>query len=149
MTPAAETDIAWDLGDLFAGPDDPRLDETLRASATRASAFASTYEGKLDTPDLTAQTLGAALTEYEALWQAAAAPGMYARLRFSADTGDAARGALLSRVQEEMTRLSLPLTFFRLELAHIPEAVLTPLLADPAVAPFAHYLAVVRAGQPH
>ena len=149
MTEILTTDVAWDLSDLFASPDDPKIDETLKASAERAAAFARKYQGKLDTPDLTAQTLAEAIREYEALWQEAGKPGTYARLRFSADTTDPSRGALLSKVQEETTRLSLPLVFYKLELAHIPDDTLTPLLNDPALAPYRYYIQTVRAGQPH
>ena len=78
----------------------------------------------MDSPDLTAERLAAAIREYEALWQEAGKPGTYARLRFSADTSDPSRGALLSKVQEETTRLSLPLVFFKLELARIPDEII-------------------------
>ena len=149
MTETLTTDVAWDLSDLFASPDDPKIDETLKASAERAADFARKYQGKLDTPDLTAQTLADAIREYEALWQEAGKPGTYARLRFSADTSDTSRGALLSKVGEETTRLSLPLVFYKLELARIPDETLTPLLDDPALAPYRYYVQTVRAGRPH
>ena len=117
MTQSTETDVSWDLGDLFAGPDDPAIDAALLAAKERAESFAAQYQGKIDSPDLTAARLASAIREYEALWQDAGKPGTYARLRFSADTSDPARGALMSRVQEQTTKLSLPLVFYRLELA--------------------------------
>jgi len=149
MTDTVETDIAWDLSDLFASPDDPKIEATLTQARDRALAFARDYQGKLDSSDLTAERLASAIREYEALWQEAGKPGTYARLRFSADTSDAARGALLSKVQAETTRLGLPLVFFKLELARIPDETLTPLLDDPALAPYRYYLYLVRAGRPH
>ncbi len=149
MTKTAETDVSWDLSDLFAGPDDPKIEATLKASAERAAAFARDYQGRIDRPGLTAATLAQALREYEALWQEAGKPGTYARLRFSADTSDTSRGALMAKVQEQTTRLSLPLVFFKLELARVPEETLLPLLDDPALAPYRYYIHLVRAARPH
>ena len=143
------TDVCWDLRDLFDSPNDPKIEATLAEAARRATLFAETYQGKLDSLDLTAERLAAAITEYEALWQEAGKPGTYARLRFSADTSDPARGALLSKVQEETTRLGLPLVFFRLELARADDAVILPLLDDPRLAPYRYYVSLVRKARPH
>ncbi len=149
MTQIEKTQVAWDLSDLFAGPDDPKIDATLSTAKERAAAFAAEYQGKINSPDLTADRLASAIEEYEALWQEAGKPGTYARLRFSADTSDPARGALMARVSEETTRLSLPLVFYRLELAQVPDEVITPLLDDPALAPYRYYIHLVRSGRPH
>ncbi len=149
MTQTEETEVAWDLSDLFAGPDDPKIDATLHTAKERAAVFAGTYQDKINSPDLTAARLLAAITEYEALWQEVGKAGTYARLRFSADTSDPARGALMARVSEETTRLSLPLVFYRLELAQVPDALITPLLDDPALAPYRYYIHLVRSGRPH
>ncbi|MGI4791173.1 MAG: M3 family oligoendopeptidase [Janthinobacterium lividum] len=144
-----ETEVAWDLSDLFASPDDPKIDEALQAAKERAAAFAATYQGRIDSPDLTAERLASAIREYESLWQEAGKPGTYARLRFSADTSDPARGALMAKVQEETTRLSLPLVFYRLELARVADEIIMPLLDDPALAPYRYYIHMVRSGRPH
>ena len=144
-----ETDVSWDLSDLFSGPDDPKIEATLQAAKARAEAFAAEYQGKIDSPDLTAARMASAIKEYEALWQDAGKPGTYARLRFSADTSDPARGALMSRVQERTTKLSLPLVFYRLELARVPDEVITPLLDNPQLAPYRYYIHLIRTGRPH
>ncbi len=149
MVQTAETDVAWDLSDLFVGPDDPQIDETLHTAKERAAAFAAAYQGRINSPDLTAARLLAAITEYEALWQDAGKPGTYARLRFSADTSDPARGALMARVSEETTRLSLPLVFYRLELAQVPDDIIAPLLDDPLLAAYKYYIHLIRSGRPH
>lgn len=150
MTQMIETcEVAWDLSDLYAAPDDPRIQSALDAAAERATAFAARYQGKIDSPALTDETLAQSIQEYEGIWQDVARPGMYARLRFSADTSDASRGALLQRVREQTTNLALPMTFFRLELARVPDDVLTPLLDSPALAPYRYWIGLVRKGRPH
>lgn len=145
----SETTVGWDLRDLFSGPDDPEIEATLVRTRERAAAFARDYQGKIDSPDLTAARLASAIREYELLWQEGGKPGTYARLRFSADNSDPTRGALMARVQEETTRLSLPLVFYRLELARVADEILTPLLADPQVAPYRYYIHQVRLERPH
>ena len=144
-----EAGAHWNLGDLFGGMDDPNLEKTLGECLARAEAFANDYKGKINSADLTAATLGAALWEYEAISQEAAKPATYASLLFATDTGDPARGAFLQKMRERGTALALPLLFFDLELAALPEDVLAPLRDTPEVAPYAHYLAVVRAARPH
>src|SRR6266446_5855105 len=39
--------ISWDLGDLYAAPDDPRLTRDLQESRRRAEVFEQTYRGKI------------------------------------------------------------------------------------------------------
>ena len=144
-----QADAHWNLGDLFDGIDDPKLGAALAATQERAEAFEADYKGKIAAADLTAEMLGAALREYEALQQEAAKPMAFAGLLFAADTGDPARGAFLQKMQEGRTRLSLPLLFFELELAAAPDDTLAPLLNTPEVAPYKHFIGVVRASRTH
>ena len=143
------TNVRWNLGDLFSGMDDPRIDETLNFALARAEKLQADYQGKLSAPDLTAQTLGAALREYEAIQQEASKPGAYASLLFAVNTGDAARGAFLQKMRERGSQLTLPLLFLDLELAAAPDEVIKPLLNTPEVAPYRHYISTVRAAREH
>ena len=145
----AAADVRWNLADLYAGMDDPRIDETLNQSQARAEKLQADYKGRINAPDLTAQTLGGALREYEALQQEAYKPITYASLLFAADTADATKGAFLQKMRERGTQLTLPLLFLDLELAAAPDVVLAPLLDDPAVAPYKHYVETVRAAREH
>ena len=142
-------DVHWNLGDLYDGMGDPRIQETLDASQSRAEQFEARYRGRLNAPDLSAETLGAALREYEDIQQEAYKPAYFASLLFATDTGDSARGAFLQKMREAGTRLALPLLFVDLELAALPDETLAPLLDSPAVAPYRHYLGTVRALREH
>ncbi len=144
-----EADAHWNLGDLYESMSDPSIDQTFVECFARAEAFEAAYKGKINAADLPAATLSAALHEYEAIQQAAAKPMAFASLLFTTDTGDPARGAFLQRMREQGTKLALPLLFFDLELAAIPDETLTPLLNTPEVAPYKHYLSVVRASRTH
>ncbi|MDR3708046.1 MAG: M3 family oligoendopeptidase [Capsulimonadaceae bacterium] len=133
-------DIVWDLSDLFAGPDDPLIEHVIADAVLRAKRFEQDYKGKIDSPRLTAKLLGDAIREYEAIAQAAAKPAAYASLRHAADTSDPARGALLQRMMEKGTQVSLAMLFFDLELAAAADSVIGPLLEDPYVKPYRHYI---------
>ena len=142
-------DVHWNLGDLFSSIDDPKIGETLNAVLARAAQFEADYKGKINAPDLSAVTLGAALREYESISEEGSKPGTFASLLFATDTGDPARGAFLQKMREQGTRLTLPLLFFTLELAAVSDETLAPLLDTPEVAPYKHYLSTVRASRPH
>ncbi len=142
-------DVRWNLGDLFAGMDDPRINEILDASQARAEKLEADYKGRINAPDLTAKTLAEAVREYEALQQESYKPISYASLLFTTDTGDPARGAFLQKMRERGTQFTLPLLFLELELAAVSDEVLLPLLDAPEVAPYKHYIGTVRATRAH
>ncbi len=142
-------DVHWDLSDLYAGMDDPRIDQALDTALARAQQFQTDYKGRLNSPDLTAETLAAALREYEALQQDAAKPAYFAALLFTTDTSDPARGAFMQKVRERGTQLAIPLLFFDLELAALPETTFALLAQSPLVAPYTHFLHTLRLYRDH
>ncbi|MCW3059772.1 MAG: Oligoendopeptidase [Capsulimonas sp.] len=143
------TDVRWDLSDLYQSIDDPKIEATLTEMLTRSEAFQAKYKGRIDSADLTAATLGAALREYEAMDQEASKPGTYAALLFSTDTANAAYGAFMQKMRERGTALSLPTLFFTLELAAAPEEVVASLLDTPEVAPYKHFVLDLRLHREH
>src|ERR1041384_1243900 len=111
-----EAPIVWDLSDLYAGIDDPALNSDTDRLRQRARAFEERYRARIAGDDGTAETLRAALDEYEEINRLRTRPLAYASLMFSADTSDPARGALLQRMQVESTSISTHLIFFDLEI---------------------------------
>ena len=104
----------WDLSDLFASPDDPRLSQTLDAVKAEAEAFAHSVRGTL--ASLSPAELEATLSTWESLHQRAGKPGAFASLRFSTDSSPES-GAFLQKIREATTAATLPLLFFPIELA--------------------------------
>ena len=147
--PELHADVHWNLGDLFSGIDDPKIGETLAAAQSQAEQFEARYKGNIASLDLSAETLGEALRHYEAIQQEAAKPMTFASLLFTTNTGDPARGAFLQKMQEQGTKLALPLLFFELELAAVSDDTLAPLLNTPEIAPSKHLIGVVRAARSH
>ena len=75
--------------------------------------------------------------------------GNYASLRFSTDTADPARGALLQRVQERATPIETKLLFFELEWAALDDERAEELLATEGLDFCRHYLRTARRYRPH
>ena len=138
------TTVAWDLGDLFSGVDDPKIDEAIDDSLARAKAFAERYRGKIDSDNLTAEALLDAIKEVEEIAVTQTKVGSYAALIFSADTSKPEHGALMQHVQERQTEISLELLFFELELMAARPEIIDRLLDDDILANYRHFVHASR-----
>ena len=137
----------WDLGDLFAGPEAPRLARALDDAEARARAFADAHKGRLEALDGAA--LGAAVAEYEAIDEILSRVMSYAGLFYAGDQSDAVRGRFYQTMSERVTRISATLLFFALELNRLDDDALAERSAAPALARYAPWLRDVRALRPH
>ena len=145
--PTGAEEVTWDLTDLYAAGDDPAIDRDLDAADAVADELDAAYRGRIATLD--AAALRELLAVYEAIRERAARVGAYAYLNWAADTGDAARGALLQRATERGSRLSQKLVFLELEVAAAADEVAQAWVADPAVAHYRHWIETVRRYRPH
>jgi oligoendopeptidase F len=127
-------DIAWDLDTLLEGTE---IDALLDRSDELADTLA-TYRGTVG--ELDAAGLAAAMATMAELQDASGRAGYFAMLRFSENTSDPERGALMMRVQERSTALATKLVFFELEWAKVDEARVEDLLRDPVLDFCAHHL---------
>lgn len=137
----------WELGDLYSGPDDPRLEQDLTAPVAAAEAWAARYRGRV--AELDGAGLAAAVVEQEALAEPLYRASAYASLRFATDTHDAQRRALTGRAQQQAAAVRSHLLFFDLEWLAVDEARAAALLADPALAAYRHHLEGERRYAPH
>lgn len=140
-------DVSWDLSPLVHGEHDGGADRLLDEAATRASAFAQAYAGKV--AELDPPAFAAAVHEMQELSELAARAGNYAMLRFSIDTADPALGALLQRVQEKSTALETQLLFFELEWAALTDERAETLLGADGLDSARHFLRSARRYRPH
>ncbi len=127
-------DVAWDLDTLIEGTG---VDELMDRSDTLTEQL-GTFRGRV--AELDANELAAAMQTMAELQEAQGRVGYFAMLRFSENTADPERGALMMRVQERSTALATQLVFFELEWAAVDEAHVELLLADPALDFCAHHL---------
>ena len=145
-------ETAWDLDPLVEGEGETGVDRQLDEAVTAASEFAERYAGKVGEFDVTG--LAQAMHELERIHELIGRAGSYAALRFSTDTADPTRGALLQRVQERGTELETKLLFFDLEWAALDDARADELLAvrdsgDDELEFCRHHLRTVRRYRPH
>jgi len=137
----------WDLGDLYAGPEDPAMDADLAAAESDATAFNTAYAGKLKALD--GALLGAAIARFEAIDERLGRIMSYAGLLHAGDMSDPVVGRFYQTMQERVTAISTHLLFFTLELNRLDDAALEALLEAPALAHYAPWLRDVRAFRPH
>jgi oligoendopeptidase F len=135
--------VAWDLEPLIEGTS---VDELLDRSEQLTEQLEA-YRGRM--ADITAGDLAEAMHTMADLQEAQGRVGYYAMLRFSEDTSDPERGALMMKVQERSTTLATRLVFFELEWAELDDATADALLADPRVDFCAHHLRSVRRYRDH
>ncbi len=133
---------SWDLGDLYASPQDPRIEADLAAAREGAERFAAAYQGKL--AELSGAELAAAIQDYERLQEIAGKIMSYAVLLFSAESSNPAHGQFYQTMSERVTALGTLTLFFTLELNRVPEAALAEKLRDPALAHYAPWLRDLR-----
>jgi oligoendopeptidase F len=152
MAAETETDPAlqaaeWDLEPLLDGQGEERVDGQLDEAQRRADAFAERYAGRV--ADLQPEELVAAMREIADLYELVGKAGSYASLRFSTNTADPARGALLQKVSERGTAIETKLLFFGLEWAALDDDVAERLLAADGLDFARHYLRMERRYRPH
>ncbi|MGE3809165.1 MAG: M3 family oligoendopeptidase [Gemmataceae bacterium] len=140
--------IAWDLGDLYASVDDPRIGTDLKQSLERAQAFEKKYRGVIESGP-SAAVLLEAVTELESLYEQMDRPAAYASLLHSAKTDDPKHGALLTRTREERTAINKHLIFFDLEWVKLADEPARKLITAPELKKYRHFLDQKRAWKPH
>jgi oligoendopeptidase F len=137
----------WDLAPLVDGDQEGGVQRQLDEARERAQRFAERYAGKV--AELDAEALREAMLELAGLSELLGKAGNYASLRFSTDTADPERGALLQHVQERGTEIETLLLFFELEWAALDDARADELVSGPEMAFCAHYLSTARRYRPH
>ncbi|MBI4537857.1 MAG: M3 family oligoendopeptidase [candidate division NC10 bacterium] len=142
--------VRWDLSDLFASPDDPRLGQLLTDCQRRAEQFAERHrtifrqEGGPDPA-----TLREAIQELEAIHEDLEQARAFAGLLYAADTQQAAHRDLRERVELKGTAIGNTVLFFELDWIALSDLLAEPLLVHPALAEYRHYLAQARKYRPH
>jgi oligoendopeptidase F len=145
-TPSA-SGVAWDLGSLYDGPDDPRIEADSRGALEAALAFAGRTRERV--ASLAPAALAAAIAEYEAIEERGRRPSFYASLLFAADTSDEAAKRLADSTREAWVEVVNELTFFELEVKDIPDERYTALAAAPELADCRHWMDGLRRLRPH
>ncbi|WP_294927595.1 M3 family oligoendopeptidase [uncultured Paracoccus sp.] len=119
----------WDLTDLYASPQDPKLAEDLAALEIACADFARIYETRL--ADLTPARMLECVEAYQDIDTLAGRLMSYVGLRYYQNTTDGARAKMLGDYQEKITNYTTNLVFFSLEFNRIPDEVYQHLFTAP------------------
>lgn len=150
MPTSSAAGIAWNLSDLYAGADDPRIDADLAFVAAGCEAFARDYRSLFADPaQLSEERLLAALREIERLAEIMGKLGSYCGLTTAADTTNDAFRRLEDRVRTSLVDQENKLTFFELGWLTFDEQRAAELAAAPKLANYRHYLEASRRYKPH
>jgi oligoendopeptidase F len=140
-------EVEWDLSDLYAAPDDPKLTEEVAGAEASAAAFRERYHGQVG--ELGAAALAEAVAEKERIESALDRALTFAYLRFHTNMADPERGAFVSHLQERATAVETQLLFFGLEWAAVEDEPAEALLADAALDHWRHVLRSLRKFRPY
>jgi oligoendopeptidase F len=138
---------AWDLTPLVDGDEATGVERELDEAARLAATFAERHAGKIG--ELDSAGLREAMHALAEINELIGKAGSYASLRFSTDTADPPRGALLQRVQERATEIETKLLFFDLEWAALDDDRAEELLGGEGLEFCRHYLRSARRYRPH
>lgn len=139
----------WDLADLYAGNDDPRLKADLDRARQQAEAFEADFKGKLGEVTTSGQLIGA-IKRLEELNDLLGKLGSYAFLQYVRNTDEPDKVKFLGDTSQALNDISTGLIFFSLELNRVEETQLAAALAaDAELARYSPWFAELRKAKPH
>lgn len=132
-TPAAvggdAAGVHWDLSEFYPGPQSSELEADITACRSESAAWKAQWAGKLS--ELTPKQAGELLDAYETLTGRQWKLFNYAALFYAADARNPEATALQARMRELGSELEAQLSFFAVELAALPESVITAWWQEP------------------
>ena len=142
--------IRWDLSDLFAAHNDPRLEAALNDCLSRAKSFSTLFRGTIHTPSGPApEHLLSGLKELEEIEESLSRAANYSSLLYAADSLRPEHQDLEQKVEQRVTGVKNHLLFFQLEWMGLDDHVAERLRQHPAIRPYRHYLQNLRCFCPH
>jgi oligoendopeptidase F len=138
----------WNLADLYPAIDAPEVKRDLERADADSIAFEESYKGKL--AGLAAEgRLVEAIKDYEALDDLIGRLISYAGLVYAGNTTDPVRAKFYGDMQERITKASLHLIFFTLELNRVDDATIEQAMADPALGHYRPWIEDIRKEKPY
>ncbi len=138
---------SWDLSDLYAGREDPKVEVDLAAAERDAKAFRDRHFGKLAA--LPGAALGEAVAAFEAIEERLGRIMSFAELTYAGNQSDPIIAKFFQTMQERVNAISTQILFFTLELNRIDDAELEKKLQAPSLARYRPWLRDLRAFRPH
>ncbi len=139
--------INWDLSDLYASNNDPKLASDKKTVVELAKDFAAKYRGKV--AELKPKPFKEMLDEYEQIIDLSGKIGSFAYLQWSTDTGNSAFGKLVAETNELSSEVSQKLVFMDVEWLKISEEDAQKIIDSEELSKYKHYLESSRLYKDH
>jgi oligoendopeptidase F len=140
-------EVAWDLSDLYASGDDPRIQQDVEWTESAAADFRGRYYERV--AELSPAELREAIERREEIESTFTRAIYYAHLWFATDMSDSQRGALVAKLTEKGAAIDTQLLFFGLELAGLEDEQADALLSSDELEHWRHWLRSVRKFRPY
>lgn len=142
--------IRWDLSDLYASAQDPKLAADLKTAESKALDFEKKYKPLLQTAGQNGRfPIAELLKDYKDLATLMTRLGVFAHLSFAEKTNDPAAGAFMQKIQVALTDIQSHTIFFEVLWNKLDKKTVDGILSDPAAAPDKHFLEHLRIYAPH
>ena len=138
------SDVTWDLEPLLDGA--ASADELIAEAKTKADGLQH-FRGRVAT--LEAGELAELMTAIAGISELMSRAGHYGMLRFSENTQDPERGAMMQQLEESSTAVGSLLVFVDLEFAEADDAHVERVLSDERLDFCRHHLRTTRLNRPH
>ena len=143
-----EIEIAWDLTEIFASYDDPKIAETMNRLLKETENIINDYKGKITSDNYTPQNLLDLFKKQEKFQADLSELNLYQNRLYSAKMTIPESEALKNKVEDYMTKLSKDLDFVELDVAKYVND--NPnLLDDPILSNYQHILENIKRKFPH
>ena len=144
----SESEIAWDLSEIFTNTDDPRIQETLANLEKQVEEIIRDYKGKINIPSFTVDDLLVLLKKQESFMADYLEFNGFARLSFSANMTLPENQKLFNKAQEFSSKIGAQLAFLEIETGKYiyehPE-----IISNPKVTEYKHVLEKMKRSHPH
>jgi oligoendopeptidase F len=139
--------VIWNLSHLYQSVDDENIKKDIETIKNKVTIFSTKYRGKLK--DLSPTEFFDSISELEEISQKITRISSFAYLNFTTQSDNAEAGAFLQKFQEIASQFQKDLLFFDLEWASLEDNVARPLLENPIISKYRHYLEKLRKYRPH
>ncbi|MBI3265574.1 MAG: M3 family oligoendopeptidase [Chlamydiae bacterium] len=145
--------VQWDLSDLYASIDSPKISEDLKLVLEKSQTFSQKYKPSFEAllaekPSGQNLKLNDLLKDYEEILMIMTQLSAFAYLCF-AEKNNPERGAFLQKIQVSLTDAQLHLVFFEVYWTRLDDTTIQNFMKDPSLEKKRHFLEKIRIYAPH
>ncbi len=142
--------ITWNLSDIYASCDDPKIESDIKLAGSKAKAFEVKYKPLFEKIGENGPLpLAQLLKDYKELAVLLTKLGVFAHLYFAEKTSDPSRGAFMQKMQTLLTDIQSHLLFFEVLWNKLDSRAVSAIMRAPELKNELHFLEKMRIYAPH